>query len=62
MILTLSLNKKELSDFLDLVIEHTTLYQNAANWMNGEVSAYLNKENLSDDLSSFTKRTCSAYQ
>lgn len=38
--------QKELSDFLDLVIEHTTLYQNAANWMNGEVSAYLNKENL----------------
>lgn len=37
-------NNKELSDYFDLVTAHTDLAQIAANWINGEVSAFLNKE------------------
>lgn len=39
-------NNKELSDYFELVIKDTDLYQVAANWLNGEVLAYLNKENM----------------
>ncbi|NLY62962.1 MAG: Asp-tRNA(Asn)/Glu-tRNA(Gln) amidotransferase subunit GatB [Erysipelothrix sp.] len=39
-------NNKELSDYFELVIQDTDLYQVAANWLNGEVLAYLNKENM----------------
>lgn len=39
-------NNKELSDFFDLMIAHTEDVQTAANWVIGEVSAYLNKNNL----------------
>lgn len=39
-------SNKELSDFFDLVIKETDDVQTAANWITGEVSAYLNKNNL----------------
>ena len=39
-------NNKELSDFFDEVIKETTDYNSAVNWTTGELSAYLNKNNL----------------
>lgn len=39
-------NNKELSDFFDLVIKHTSDINSVANWIIGDFSAYLNKDNL----------------
>ncbi|MDF9823760.1 aspartyl-tRNA(Asn)/glutamyl-tRNA(Gln) amidotransferase subunit B [Breznakia sp. PF5-3] len=43
---------KELSDFYNKVVTNTKEYKLAANWILGEVSAFLNKENIAIDQSS----------
>lgn len=43
----LLIDNKELSDYYNEVVKHTTEYKTAANWVIVELMAYLNKENIS---------------